>query len=75
MVAKINYLHELMKICIKQGETVPFSAQDSLTFSISDQIQLIGFFSLRVAELLESYVKGSAATCFYIIAAYHFTEP
>ena len=77
MVATINHLHELMEICIKQGETVPFSAQDLVLINFFDQRPDTAnrIFSLRVAELLESYVKGSEATCLYIIAAYHLTEP
>ncbi len=77
LVATINHLHELMEICINQGETVPFSAQDLLLINFFDQRPDTAnkIFSLRIAEMLESHVKGSEATCLYIIATYHLTQP
>lgn len=77
MVATINHLHELMEICIEQGETVPFSAQDLILINFFDQRPDTAnrIFSLRVAEMLESHVKGSEATSLYIIATYHLTQP
>ena len=77
LVATINHLHELMEICTKQGETVPFSAQDLVLINFFDQRPDTAnrIFSLRVAEMLESHVKGSAATCLFITAVYHLTEP
>lgn len=65
MVATINHLHGLMEICTKQGEAVPFSAQDLIFINFFDQRPDTAnrIFSLRVAEMLESHVKGSEATC------------
>lgn len=70
LVATINHLHELMGIC-------PFSAQDLVLINFFDQRPDTAkrIFSLRVAEMLESHVKGSAAICLYITAVYHLTEP
>lgn len=39
LVATINHLHELIEICIKQGETAPFSAQDLILINFFDQRQ------------------------------------
>ena len=77
MVASINHLHELMEICIQQGETIPFSAQDLVLINFFDQRPDTAnrIFSLKVADMLESHVRGSQATCLYIIAAHHLTEP
>ena len=76
MVARINHLHELMEICIQQGETIPFSAQDLVLINFFDQRPDTAnrIFSLKVADMLESHVRGSQATCLYIIAAHHLTE-
>ena len=77
MVATINHLHELMEICLQQGEAIPFLAQDLVLINFFDQRPDTAnrIFSLKVAEMLESHVRGSQATCLYIIAAYHLTEP
>jgi len=77
IIATINHLHELMEICLQQGETVPFLAQDLVLISFFDQRPDTAnrIFSLRVADMLESHVRGSQATCLYIIAAYHLTAP
>ena len=77
MVVTINHLHELMEICVQQGEAIPFLAQDPVLVNLFDPRPDTAnrIFSLKVAEMLESHVRGSQSTCLYIIAACHLTEP
>ena len=77
MVVTINHLHELMEIRVQQGKAIPFLAQDLVLINFFDQRPYTAnrIFSLKVAEMLESHVRGSQSTCLYIIAACHLTEP
>ena len=80
MVVTINHLPELMEICVHQGEAIPFLAQDLVLINLFDQRPdtantANNIFSLKVAEMLESHVRGSQSTCLNIIAACHLTEP
>ena len=77
MVVTINHLPELMEICVHQGEAIPFLAQDLVLINLFDQRPDTAnrIFSLKVAEMLESHVRGSQSTCLNIIAACHLTEP
>lgn len=76
-VATINHLHELMHICKEKGQSVPFSANDLLLISFFDQRPDTAnrIFTLKVADMLHKYVKGSEGTCLYVTAVHFLTEP
>ena len=77
IVATINHLQELMSICQKKGQSVPFSTNDLLLISFFDQRPDTAnrIFTPKVAEMLHEHVKGSDGTCLYLIAVYYLTEP
>ena len=76
MVVTINHLHELMEIRVQQGEAIPFLAQDLVLINFFDQRPDTAnrIFSLKVAEMLESHVRGTQSTCLYIIASHFFCK-
>lgn len=77
VVATVNHLQELMSICQKNGQGVPFSTNDLLLISFFDQRPDTAnrIFTLKVVEMLQEYVKGSEGTCLYLTAVYYLTEP
>ena len=77
VVATISHLHELMRICSQIGQSLPFSANDLLLISFFDQRPDTAnrIFTLKVAEMLHKYVKGSEGTCLFITAVHFLTEP
>lgn len=76
VVATISHLRELMRVCSQIGQSLPFSAND-LLISFFDQRPDTAnrIFTLKVAEMLHKYVKGSEGTCLFITAVHFLTEP
>ena len=77
VIATISHLHELMHVCSQIGQSLPFSANDLLLISFFDQRphKANRIFTLKVAEMLHKYVKGSEGTCLFITAVHFLTEP
>lgn len=77
VVATISHLRELMRVCNQIGQSLPFSVNDLLLITFFDQRPDTAnrIFTLKVAEMLHKYVKGSEGTCLFITAVHFLTEP
>ena len=76
VVATISHLRELMRVCSQIGQSLPFSANDVLISFFDQRPDTANrIFTLKVAEMLHKYVKGSEGTCLFITAVHFLTEP
>ena len=63
-----------MEICVQPGEAIPFLAKHLVLINFFDERPNTAnrIFSLKVAEMLESHVRGTQSTCLYIIPSHFF---